>query len=84
MGLTLKNQQAEQLAAEVAALTGKSMTGAVIVALEAYKHALLRQKNAKFRYKQAHEFVAQHIWSKPTVDSTTSEEEIFGYGEAGV
>jgi antitoxin VapB len=44
MSLNIKNPEAEQLAAEIAALTGESKTAAIIVALRERRSCLLAQR----------------------------------------
>ena len=87
MALNIKNRATEQLAAEVAAMTGETKTRAVQVALEERKARL----SARTRRKSLHEFLEEEIW--PLVPETergqpsltkAEREEILGIGPDGV
>ncbi|HET6684853.1 MAG TPA: type II toxin-antitoxin system VapB family antitoxin [Gaiella sp.] len=87
MALNIKNRATEQLAAEVAALTGETKTRAVQVALEERKARL----SARTRRKSLHQFLEEEIW--PLVPETergqpsltkAEREEILGIGPDGV
>jgi antitoxin VapB len=52
MGLNIKNQEAHEMAAELAKLTGKSMTAVVIDALRAQLKQLRRHQEKEVRLEE--------------------------------
>ena len=90
MALNIKEPETEQLAAEVAALTGESKTGVIRRALRAERDKLvaaddLEQRRARFR-----RFLEEEIWPLIPEDqlgkplSKAEQEEILGIGPDGV
>jgi antitoxin VapB len=81
MALSIKNPEADQLARELAALTGESMTEAVLVALrERVDRERLRRGPSKAEKLR---ILAQEIAALPVLDHR-SPEEIIGYDERGL
>jgi len=90
MGLNIKNQDVERLAAEVAALAGETKT-------EAIRRALLERRD-RLRYRGTHQdaranalaFLKREVWPRvPKAQrgrrpSVAEEAEILGYGPEGV
>ncbi len=83
MPLSIKNEEAAQLAREVADLSGNSITRGVIVALKARRDELLRQQGALRRLRLARACLEQEVWHLPNVDTSTSEEDLLDYGKSG-
>ena len=52
MALNIKNQEAHRLAAELAALTGQSMTAAVIEALQVRLQQIKRREDAQLKVQR--------------------------------
>lgn len=90
MPLNIKNLQVEQLAADIARLTGESKTEAVRRALEERHERLARGLPAASRGDRLRRFLEHEVW--PTVPvavrgrrlSKGQEERILGYGPGGV
>jgi antitoxin VapB len=83
MALSIKSREADQLARELAALTGKPITEAVMAALQAQ---LEREKRKQLNKEQLIEDVmaiARHCASLPVLDDR-SEDEIMGWDENGL
>ncbi len=82
MALNIRNPEAEQLAAEVARLTGESKTAAVVIAL---RERLMRVQRRRGRPRLADELseIARECASLPVLDGRESDE-ILGYDEHGV
>jgi antitoxin VapB len=85
MALNIKNPEARELAAEIARLSGQSITRAVIDALRDRKAVLDRRAGSTRRLRLARQLLEQEIWSLPDHPGATSttEDELLGYGEAG-
>jgi antitoxin VapB len=89
MPLNIKDPQTEQLAREVAALTGESKTGAIRQALKERKQRLLLARSGRGRRERILDYL-ETVWPQlpPGVRGTTltkeQEEEILGYGPDGV
>lgn len=81
MGLSIRNQKAEQLARQVAAETGETLTNAIIVALE---ERLLRLQGRKTMPDVVEEIlkISQRCASLPDLDPR-SPDEILGYNSNG-
>lgn len=92
MALNIKNREAEELAAEVAALAGETKTGAITVALRERRDRLrLRAMESKEeRGERLRRFLEEEVWPQvpPHVRGTritkAEREEILGYGPDGV
>ncbi len=82
MALSIRNERAEQLAREIAQLTGYNMTSAIIMALEEKLERLrrFRQVNSKLDEIMA---ISRRCSALPDLD-TRSTDEILGYDEHGV
>lgn len=82
MALNIRNSEAEQLAEEVAELTGETKTEAVAVAL---RDRLERLRRERVRRRLADELdeIARQCASLPVLDSRTADE-ILGYDEHGL
>ncbi len=88
MALNIKDPETERLAAEVAALTGTTKTGAVRYALRQVLESRSRQP-AKQREEHITRFLEEEIWPLIPPDqlgkhvSKAEREEILGFGEYG-
>jgi antitoxin VapB len=90
MALNIKNEQAERLAAEVAALAGETKTRAVTVALQERKERLAMRGVRSERGAMLRRFLAEEAW--PQVPDAVlgqplpraEREAILGYGPGGV
>lgn len=82
MALNIRNPEAEQLAADLAKLTGETKTQAVTKAL---RERLERIKRRRTRRRLADELdeIAKHCAALPVLDNR-SDEEILGYDEHGL
>ncbi|HYU43091.1 MAG TPA: type II toxin-antitoxin system VapB family antitoxin [Vicinamibacteria bacterium] len=89
MALNIKDPEAERLAAEVAAMTGESKTGAIRQALRERRERLSLHVDRRHRKDALLRFLEQEIW--PAVPkrirgrrlSRKEEDEILGYGPSG-
>ncbi len=82
MALNIRNKEAEQLAAELAKLTGETKTEAVARALRE-RLARLRGERRRSRLADELDAIAKHCASLPVLDDR-SPDEIIGYDENGV
>jgi antitoxin VapB len=82
MALNIRNREAEQLAEELARLTGASKTQAVTQALRE-RLARLKRRASGRRLAAELDEIARHCASLPLLD-TRSDEEILGYDEHGL
>lgn len=88
MALNIKDPETERLAAEVAALTGTTKTGAVRYAL---RQVLAARSGASVRQREEHltRFLEEEIWPLMPPDqlgrplSKAEREKILGFGESG-
>lgn len=82
MSLNIKNEETHQLAAQLAQLTGETLTRAVTIAL---KERLEREKRRRNRTGVAAALmqIAQRCASRPVLDNR-SPEAIIGYDEHGI
>lgn len=88
MALNIKDPETERLAAEVAALTGMTKTGAVRYAL---RQVLLAQSSVSVRQREERltRFLEEEIWPLVPPDrlgkpiSKAEREDILGFGEYG-
>jgi antitoxin VapB len=91
MALNIKDKETEQLAAEVAGLTGESKTGAVRQALRERRERLELQRGSKEkRRRDLRRFMETEIWPSIPEDergrppmTKAEREEILGYGPEG-
>jgi antitoxin VapB len=89
MALNIKDPEAERLAAEVAALTGESKTGAIRKALAERKQRVLLARSGRGRGDRLVELLERRVWpslpegvrGRPL--SKDEEETILGYGRGG-
>ncbi len=81
MALSIKNPEAERLAAEVSRRTGETLTRSVIVALQERLERLTgRRRGPNLAESLMH--ISSRCSQLPDLDSR-SPDEILGYGEAG-
>lgn len=82
MSLNIKNEETHQLAAQLAQLTGETLTRAVTIAL---KERLAREKRRRNRTGVAASLmqIAQRCASRPVLDDR-SPDAIIGYDEHGL
>jgi len=90
MPLNIKNPEVERLVAEVAALTGESKTEAVRQALKQRRARLAFREVSESRAARVRRLLEDEIWPALPEEamgkrlSRYEEEQILGYGEAGV
>ena len=90
VALNIKDPVAEQLAAEVAALTGQSKTGAVRTALRRHHDELTAASVAEIRRTRVRRFLVDEAWPQVPVEVRTTpmtkdeREAVLGYGPEGV
>jgi len=82
MALNIRNQEAERLAAELAARTGETKTEAVLKALRD-RLARVRRQRPKRRLADELDGIARRCASLPVLDRRTPDE-ILGYDEGGL
>lgn len=89
MALNIKDGETEQLAAEVARITGESKTAAVRTALRERRQRLRRRETAEDRRARLQRVLEQEIWPliPPEVRGVpitkAEREDILGYGPEG-
>ena len=90
MGLNIKNQRVESLAAEVAKLAGETKTEAVKKALEERRARLASGRLRRDRASEVMRFLEREVWPKVPRKllgrgvSKREREKILGYGPKGV
>lgn len=90
MALNIKDPETERLAAELAALTGETKTGAVRTALRERRERLGREHGAQTRGERLRRVLEEEIWPLVPDDvrgkpiTKAEREEILGYGPDGV
>lgn len=82
MALSIRNERAEQLAREIAQLTGYNMTSAIIMALEEKLERLQRFRKVNSKLDEIM-IISRRCSALPDLD-TRSPDEILGYDEHGV
>jgi len=82
MALNIRSPEAEQLAGELARVTGESKTQAVTKALQD-RLVRVRRERAKRCLADELEEIAEHCASLPVLDGRPAEE-ILGYDASGV
>jgi hypothetical protein len=90
MAMNIKNQKVEQLAEELANITGESKTAVILRALQERRERIASGPSGKRRMAQALDFLEREIW--PDVPAkllgrrvTRKErEQILGYRRGGV
>jgi antitoxin VapB len=90
MALNIKNPEAEQLASEVAALTGETKTEAIRVALFERKQRLRLRRGQESKQVRVDRLLSERIWPQIPRNmlgrkvSKREKERILGYGPDGV
>lgn len=90
MALNIKNAQVEQLAEEIALLTGESKTEAIRQALLERRARLRYRITAASRRARIESFLEREIWSRVPesqlghAPGRAERERILGYGEGGI
>ena len=90
MALNIKNTRTERLAAEVAALSGESKTGAITTALEIHRRRLRMERLGIDRGAHLRRFLEEEIWPVVPQDlhgkpmTKAEREALLGLGEFGV
>lgn len=90
MALNIKDPVTERLAAEVAALTSNTKTGAIRSALEDQLQRLTEQAARRTRGDRVRRFLVDEAWPQipaevlGTTTTKAEREEILGYGAEGV
>ena len=90
MALNIKDQETEQLAAEVAALANETKTRAVNVALRERRDRLMVTVQYRDHGARLRRFLADEAWPQIPDDvignpvSKSEREQILGYGPEGV
>lgn len=90
MALNIKDSRTEQLAAELARLTGETKTGAVRAALEERRDRLAQRTVPQDRASRLQRLLEGEIWPQVpsgvlgVAISRAEREEILGYGSEGV
>lgn len=80
MALSIKDNEADRLAREIATYTGETLTQAVVTAL---RERLARLKPPSSSLRQDVERIAKRCSALPVLDPR-SDEQILGYGEDGL
>ena len=83
MALSIKAPEADRLARDLAALTGESMTVAVIISMRARLQREERKRQSKQQLIDDLMAIAHHCASLPVLDDRT-EDEIMGWDENGL
>ena len=91
MALNIKNEKVEQLAEELARITGESKTAAILRALEERNERLMHPGVAgRRRLAQVLDFLEREIWpnvprkDRGRIMSKRERERILGYGRGSV
>ena len=90
MALNIKDPTAERLAAELAALTNDTKTGAIRSALEERLARVLAARAAAGRRERLQRFLVDEVWPQIPVEvrgqapTKAEREEILGIGAEGV
>ena len=90
MALNIKDLRTEELATELARLTGETKTGAVRIALEERRQRLVQRTVTQERGPRLRQLLEQELWPQVPPEvlgvSITREEReaILGYGPEGV
>jgi len=90
VGLTIKNDEVERLAAEVAAMTGESKTQAIRESLRQRRDRLSLRISPEARRRRLRRFLEREVWAAIPADQLgtapdkAERERILGYGSDGV
>ncbi len=76
MALNIRNREAEQLAADLAALTGETKTQAVVKALR-HRLEMVRRQRRTCGLADRLDGIAEHCASLPLLDRRTPEEMLY-------
>jgi antitoxin VapB len=90
MALNIKNAKVEQLAAELAQMTGETKTAAILRALEERRERIVARSAGKPQLENVLDFLRREVW--PTIPpenrgrrlTKKERERILGYGKHGV
>ena len=90
MPISIKNPEVEQLARQVTSITGETMTEAIRVSLTERRARLTRGQSSESRLAHLLDYLEVEVW--PLIPkselgrelSRDEEDEILGYGPAGV
>ena len=82
MALSIKNPETEQLARQVAQITGESLTEAIQKSLRERMERLHQQRKRQFRREEV-EAILRRVDALPVLDAR-SPDEIIGYDEHGI
>jgi antitoxin VapB len=90
MALNIKNDRVEQLAAELARITGETKTAVILRALEERRDRVAVGASGKRRLEHAIDFMEKEVW--PNIPrkflgrrvTKKEREQILGYGKSGV
>jgi antitoxin VapB len=82
MGMSIKRPETENLAREIAARTGESLTEAIQRALEERLDRLKRERKSKMLMLELEEII-ERVHRLPVLDRR-SPEEVLGYDESGL
>jgi antitoxin VapB len=83
MALSIKDPEADQLARDLARLTGESLTGAVTRALSERLERERKKRGKPGRVAEELERIVAELKRAPVLDARTAEE-IIGYDEHGL
>lgn len=90
MALNIKDSRTEELAAEVADLTGESKTGAIRHSLEDRLEQLVERARGGDRTERLSRFLRNEVWPQVPEDvlgvpvTRAERESVLGYGSEGV
>ena len=90
MGLTIKNDEVERLAAEVAEMTGENKTQAIRESLRERRDRLALRVTPDARRRRLRRFLEREVWAAIPSDQLgkapdkAEREHILGYGPEGV
>jgi len=83
MAISIKSPEADRLARDLAALTGESITVAIVVAIrERLKHEERKRQNKSALLEEIRA-ISHHCASLPVLDTRT-DDEIMGWDENGL
>jgi antitoxin VapB len=90
MGLTIKNDEIERLATELAGMTGETKTQAIRESLRERRDRLALRVTPEARRLRLRRFLEREVWAAIPADQLgkapdkAEREEILGYGPQGV
>jgi antitoxin VapB len=90
VALTIKNEEVERLAAEVARLTGETKTQAIKIALEERRDRLASRVDPDARLAARLEWLEREVWSHVPPElrgkpyDPHAADDVLGYGPDGV